>query len=154
MLDNLILLIFCSFLSHIMAGTMTVISDTSVYTIINSQTIYATNPANYSYAWKSIDGASWIWYASDNTKIEAALFIKCFSVPGTPTSSNINIGADDNFTVFLNGRLVGMKSLTSFFLTEIDMLSKTVYGQNCLHIIVENTVDYAGLIFKATISYQ
>ncbi|CAG9332038.1 unnamed protein product [Blepharisma stoltei] len=147
-------LVLCFLLcQQISATTLSFVSDGAVYTFQSGQKVEAVIPAEISLDWPTMYGSNWIWDKTDNVTPGVALFMRFFTVPGIPTKSYITISGDDNFTIFLNGRLVAMKSETSHFLTEIDMLSKTVQGDNYLHIIVDNNLGLGGLLFKAAIEY-
>lgn len=92
--------------------------------------------------------AQWIWFGEDQTAVPAEnrYFRKSFDVAGKVAWASLNICADDSFTVWLNGEMVG-KSKQPLFTRRVQVFPVTKQiktGKNVLAVESSNAIDFTG----------
>lgn len=144
----------------------------SVY-VSDSSTLVGANPAAVltfiHNAWTAvIPDASWIWSTDPVVLVPAVdeieTFTKTFEVTGTPTSASLEIAADNDYSVKLNGSpLCSDTTGNNFSVTDncpINVLDLDE-GENTLEFTVTNKeiadnlnpkINPAGLMYKLTIN--
>ena len=100
-----------------------------------------------------LEGAQWIWYAADEpTKpIGKRYFKKPLVVSGKLKSASITITADEEFSLEVNGELVGQNLLNPTAWRSpisIDLTEKLKAGDNLIEVKAEKEKGSAGLIGK------
>lgn len=119
-------------------------------------------------SWSTIPGAHWIWTHQLVTQVQAVngtgwtTFTRTFTIPGDAVhvTGQIQIAADDVYTIYLNGVVVGSRGETgvvsSFDLTPLHL------GSNTLKIRVLSLpqgpkftpyTNPAGLIYRTSVSF-
>ncbi|MBP6857750.1 MAG: DUF642 domain-containing protein [Candidatus Pacebacteria bacterium] len=148
-------------------ASSTIVSDSS--TQVDSHGALALSYIHPGWT-ANIPGATWIWATdpvesptndADLTKV----FTKTFSIVGTPTSGNLEVAADNSYTVKVNGTSVPVVFAENNFQTgtqdSYDVSSLLISGINTLEISVTNweinqdanpAVNPAGLLYKLSIS--
>ncbi|MGE3803293.1 MAG: beta galactosidase jelly roll domain-containing protein, partial [Gemmataceae bacterium] len=92
----------------------------------------------------------WIWFPDSGEPHKSApsgkrYFRKSFRLPNKPiTSSPLDIGADDKFTVWVNGALVGSSGINRVLTYNVKPHLKE--GNNVIAVECENSAGPAGLI--------
>lgn len=117
-------------------------------------------------AWDAvISGASWIWATNPTVTISETdvtkVFSKSFSIVGTPTTGTLQIAADNNYTVKVNGNVVPVvfdqNNFQSGTQDSYDVSAFLVSGSNTLEVTVTNwgvgqstnpEENPAGLLYK------
>lgn len=148
-------------------ATQTIVSDTSTKIgELNAVELTTIHPA-----WTaSISGAKWIW-ATDpvesptNDADLVKVFTKTFNIVGTPTGGTLQIAADNNYSVKVNGISVPVvfdqDNFQSSTQDSYDVSSMLVSGLNTIEITVTNleigqdgspTNNPAGLLYKLSIN--
>jgi hypothetical protein len=104
--------------------------------------------------------ARWIWYPEGNPAVSAPpgkrYFRQLFAVDGEVKSAQLAMTADNEFTVSINGRLVGSGDTHTRLFT-FDVSSVLKQGKNLVAVEAVNTTDNpspAGLIGALTIDYK
>ncbi len=148
-------------------ATSVVVSDSS--TQVDSGDAELLTPIHEAWT-ASIPGASWIWSTNpivgptndaDNTEV----FIKTFNIVGTPTGGTLDIAADNNYSVKVNGTSVPVVFNQNNFQAgtqdTYNVLPMLVSGLNILEITVTNLEigqdpnpanNPAGLLYKLSLT--
>lgn len=144
-----------------------IVSDTT--TMVDDGSAVVLDPIHEAWT-ASIPGATWIWSTNpivgptddiDNTEV----FTKTFTILGTPIGGTLDIAADNNYSIKLNGISVPVSfDQNNFQLGTQDtynVLPMLVSGTNTLEITVTNwetgqdpnpANNPAGLLYKLTLS--
>lgn len=144
-----------------------IVSDTT--TMVDDGNAVALDPIHKEWT-ASIPGATWIWSTNpivgptddaDNTEV----FTKTFNIVGTPTGGTLDIAADNNYSVKVNGTSVPVVfNQNNFQIGTQDtynVLPMLVSGSNTLEITVTNweigqdakpANNPAGLLYKLTLN--
>ena len=104
----------------------------------------------------SLDGAQWIWQAGVDSKmpIGIAYFTKTISIHEKIKSAEITITGDDQFSLKVNGELLGKSPLKPNAWASpvtVDLNGKLKEGDNSLEVQAENRGDAGGIIAKVRI---
>jgi uncharacterized repeat protein (TIGR01451 family) len=143
-----------------------IVSDTTNQVIGGS---FAVATYSSSMWTASIPGATWIWntyLVSNPTQNDTESFTKTFNISATSTvsSANLVVGADNSYTVFVNGVQVGSDNTEFNYLDQnkhtFNISSFIHTGNNTLTFVVKNwgvagsnaQSNPAGLIYKLTIN--
>ena len=100
-----------------------------------------------------LDGAQWIWYAADvpTKPIGKRYFKKPVTVSGKLKSASITMTADESFSLWMNGELLGQNLLNPTAWRSpisIDLTEKLKAGDNLIEVKAEKEKGVAGLIAK------
>ncbi len=145
-------------------STVTVVSDATnnvVEDAIAAVPTYAAHPA-----WTaSIPGATWIWssfHVAAPTTQETKTFTKTFTVTGTVTGATLDLAADNNYKVWVNGTEVSTSVTGTNFAAATTVTVPTalfVQGSNEIKMEVTNLAgdanpesNPAGALYKLTIT--
>jgi len=156
---------------------MNVVSDADVMWSADASTWQNATACWVHPNWNDVAGATWIWrteytdplWEYNNVPEGGWHFKKEFTVPGTPTSGEISINADNSYSLALNGVPVGSEGSMdkdgpdNHEWATIDNfgLGNLVSGLNSLEIRALNffnsgtqTSNPAGLAFNAEVCYE
>jgi len=144
-----------------------IVSDTQ--TLVDGGPNYATSTYNQNPRWTAvIPGATWIWktfFASHPGNGETVTFTRRFNLPGTVTSGNLTVAADNSYTASVNGTQVGADPTEFNYFEEgkdnYNVASQLHAGDNTLSFVVKNwfgdsdpKLNPAGLLFKLVVHMQ
>jgi serine/threonine protein kinase len=98
--------------------------------------------------------AHWLWFGA-GTSLGGApagpcFFRKAFTVPEAVTKASLDIGCDDQFTAWLNGRSVGSGSVDNRRVHAFDVGKLMQPGRNVLAVQGTNIAGAAGLLVQLT----
>jgi len=104
----------------------------------------------------NLDGAQWIWRAGVDPKkpVGIAYFTKSIAITNKIKSALITLTADDQFSLTVNGEVLGKTPLQPNAWASpvsIDLTGKLKIGDNRLEVQAENKGDVGGFIAKVQI---
>ena len=140
-----------------LAGSMSVVSDG------DEDGVVLTDIAG---PWAIISGAYWIWTldSSDIPEPATATFLEDFEVKGVPNLGELEITADNEFTVYLNNKFIGEEGGRKGVFKDTyvyDVSNELKPNHNILKVVGKNRsyddiqkTSYAGVIYKLDIEYS
>lgn len=112
--------------------------------------------ANDNTDWR----AYWVWHAEDYLESENSTpryFRYHLNITGTPINSNIQITADDNLELYVNGVDYSDEQMKEHWgnISIIDNIHESLHeGENIIAVSVVNFTSYAGLIFDGFVETE
>lgn len=128
-----------SFQAEIQQCTLTVVSDEKTEIEGEPAVLITPHPS-----WPSISGASWIWNeevdgtGSHTPDEETLTFIREFVLTGEPVSVELDITADNHYTAYINGNLIGTDGDWNDVENYVIPVDDLIVGTNVLQIVVVN----------------
>jgi hypothetical protein len=95
--------------------------------------------------------ASWTWFPGEGEPASDCFFRKSFSADKTPVSARVRITCDNEYALYLNGRLVGRGTAWQV-VDEYDVAAFLQPGRNVLALAARNAGGPAGLIAELVLT--
>lgn len=114
----------------------------------------------------TVKWGSWIWFPEGNPAVDAPVdqprfFRRTFELPSEeiPTSAVLRLSADDKFTAYLNGELIGSHKTWKPPIREFNVTAKLQRGKNIIAVRADNVAaavpaNPAGLICDLEITLE
>lgn len=156
-----IVLAFSSAAGATSTGSLSFLTDSS-WTVNGSpaSVIYPSCYAGYG-AWTTALGYNWIGPSACSAPgAETDTYSKTFNVPGTPTSASIQIAADNEVSLYVNGtNLLSQTDAYSNFhtLATVDIAPYLSSGSNTIDAVVTNTgpgLSVTGVVAQVSVTYN
>ncbi|HET7572031.1 MAG TPA: hypothetical protein VFJ77_05100 [Gaiellaceae bacterium] len=143
------------------AGTGTLTFGTDSSWTVNGSPAAVIDQGCYAGfgAWTTALGINWIGVDScPAPPAETDTYSKTFDIPGTPTNGTIEIAADNEVSLYVNGTnvLSQTDAYDNFHLvTTIDVTSLLHSGSNTIDAVVTNTaLSVSGVVARVSVAYQ